>query len=99
MVFSIYSAFSFGFGTIKLTQEELRADQILVQKLETLRMYDWSKVSSSFIPANFTANFSTTGLAQGVTYNGAIAISPTSVSETYSNTLRQVTISLSWVSG
>ena len=96
IIFSTYTAFSFGFGTIRLTQEELRADQILVQKLETLRMYDWSKVNPSFIPTSFTANFSAAGANQGVTYNGAIEISPASVSETYSNTLRQVTVSLSW---
>src|SRR5689334_7236088 len=73
MVFSLYTAFSFGFTTIKVNQESVRADQILVQKLETLRMYDWSKVTTSYMPTNFTATYATTG-NQGVTYNGSITI-------------------------
>jgi Tfp pilus assembly protein PilV len=98
LVFSLYTAFSFGFATIKVNQESVRADQILVQKLETLRMYDWTKVNSSYIPTNFTVTYSTTG-NQGVTYDGTISIADSPVSESYSNTLRQVTVSLSWVSG
>ena len=95
VVVSLYAAFSFGFSTIKLSQEDLRANQILLQKLETLRVYDWSKITSGYIPTNFTASFSTNG---GVTYEGTIAIDPAPVTESYSNTLRQVTVSLSWVS-
>src|SRR5437667_2604899 len=98
IVFSVYSAFSFGFATIKVTSEDIRADQILVQKLETLRIYDWSKINSSYIPTNFTATYSTGGSSTGVSYNGAIAISQAPVGQSYSNTLRQVTVSVSWVS-
>jgi len=100
LVFSLYTTFSFGFATVALSQENLRADQILVQKLETLRVYDWSKIDSSYIPTNFTSSFSTSGTTnRGVTYTGAIAITPAPVTESYSNTLRQVTVSLAWVSG
>ncbi len=93
---ALYAAFSFGFGTIKLSQEDLRADQILVQKLETLRVYDWSKITNGYIPTDLTASFSTDG---GVTYDVAAAVTPAPVIESYSHTLRQVTVSLSWVSG
>ena len=99
IVVSLYAAFSFGFATIKVTQEDLRADQILVQKLEMLRVYDWSKINSSYIPTNFTASYATSGPGQSLTYSGAISIAPAGVGESYSNTLRQVTVSLSWVSG
>lgn len=95
-VVALYAAFAFGFGTIKLSQEDLRADQILVQKLETLRVYDWSKITSGYIPTDLTASFSTEG---GVTYDVAIEVTPAPVSESYSDTLRQVTVSLSWESG
>ena len=100
LIFSLYTTFSFGFATVALSQENLRADQILVQKLETLRIYDWSKIDSSFIPATFTNSFSTSGgTNRGVTYDGSITITPAPVTESYSNTLRQVTVSLAWVSG
>ena len=100
MVFSVYTAFSFGFTTIALSQENLRADQILVQKLETLRIYDWAKLNGGYIPTNFTTSFSTNGgVAQGVTYTGSVSITPVPLTESYSNTLRQVTVTLGWTSG
>ena len=95
-VVGLYAAFSFGFQIIKLSRENLRADQILVQKLETLRVYDWSKITSGYIPTDLTASFSTNG---GVTYDVAVEVTPAPVIESYSHTLRQVTVSLSWVSG
>ncbi len=91
----LFGAFSFGFSTIKISQEDVRASQILLQKLETLRVYDWSKITNSYFPTNFTVSYSTNG---GVTYDGAIAIDPVPMAESYSNTLRQVTVSLYWVS-
>jgi len=100
-IVSLYGAFSFGFSTIKLSQEEVRADQILVQKLEALRVYDWSKVTNNNVLTNFSTTFSTTG-APGVSYEGTVAVSPfipTAVNESYSNDLRQVTASIGWVSG
>jgi prepilin-type N-terminal cleavage/methylation domain-containing protein len=95
VVIALCGAFSFGFSSVKLSQEDLRASQILLQKLETLRVYDWSKITNGYIPTNFPAFYSTNG---GAVYQGTIAIDPAPVSESYSNTLRQVTVSLSWVS-
>ena len=92
----LYGAFSFGFATVKIAQEDLGADQIMVQKLETLRVYDWSKISSAYIPTNQTASFGTNG---GIIYDVAMAIGPAPLSTSYSSTLRQVTVNLSWYSG
>jgi len=96
VIVALYAAFSFGFSMIKLTQEDLRADQILVQKLETLRVYNWSKVTSGFLPSDFTTSYSTNG---GVNYEVMIEVTPAPVLESYNSTLRQVTVSLSWDSG
>lgn len=101
-IVSLYGAFSFGFSTIKLSQEEVRADQILVQKLETLRIYDWSKMTNGFVPTKFTVSFSTNGTERGVTYEGSLSIAPfvaTPANESYSSNLRQVTASVAWLSG
>jgi hypothetical protein len=95
VVVGLFGAFSFGFSTIKISQEDVRASQIILQKLETLRVYDWSRITNGYFPATFTASYSTSG---GVTYEGAIAIEPFPTAESYSNTLRQVTVSLAWVS-
>jgi Tfp pilus assembly protein PilE len=38
MLTALYSSFSFGFATVKLAREDLRATQILVQRLEIMRL-------------------------------------------------------------
>jgi hypothetical protein len=74
---------------------------LLLQKLETLRIYDWSKITNNtYIPAAFTNSFSTTNTAHGVTYNGMLTVAPFAppTGESYNTTLRQVTASVSWFS-
>ena len=93
---ALYAAFSIGFKIIKVSQEDLRADQILVQKLETLRVYPWAKITTGYLPTELPASFSTNG---GVTYDVVIAVAPAPVTESYSGTLREVTVSASWESG
>lgn len=98
-VAALCGGFSLGFRTIKLSQEEVRADQILMQKLESVRVYNWSLITNNYIPTNFTTSFSTTtGAVHGVTYDGTIKVVPfaSATGETYTNTLRQVTASISW---
>ena len=100
-VAALCGGFSFGFNSIKLSQEEVRADQILVQKLETLRVYQFTNLLNGKIPTNFPAYYSTSNAVHGVSYNGTISITPFVPSaslEQYSNTLRQVTVSVSWFS-
>jgi Tfp pilus assembly protein PilV len=100
-VAALCGGFSFGFNTIKLSQEEVRADQILVQKLESMRIYYFTNVTSAYMGTNFPAYYSTSNAVHGVTYNGTISISPfvpSASPEAYSNTLKQVTVSVSWFS-
>jgi uncharacterized protein (TIGR02598 family) len=98
-IVALYAAFSFGFSTIRLSQEEVRADQILVEKLETLRVYNWTNVVNNYIPTNFTAWYSTNS---GVSYDVSVSVAPfvpTAANESYSDSLRQVTVSAGWISG
>ena len=76
-VAALCGGFSFGFNTIKLSQEEVRADQIMVQKLESLRLYDWTNVvKPGFITSNFTAYYTTSNAVRGITYNGTMSVNP-----------------------
>ena len=96
---ALCGGFSFGFNTIKLSQEEVRADQILVQKLESLRVYKWNAINSLFITPNFTNYYSTSNTARGATYVGTMTVTNfSSTGESYSNTLKQVTATVSWFS-
>ncbi|HVU99900.1 MAG TPA: prepilin-type N-terminal cleavage/methylation domain-containing protein, partial [Verrucomicrobiae bacterium] len=38
MTFSLYAAFSYGFTVVQMTREDLRATQILMQRMEGIRL-------------------------------------------------------------
>ncbi|MGC3959070.1 MAG: type II secretion system protein [Verrucomicrobiota bacterium] len=101
-VAAILAAVFSGFFIIERVRENQRATQIILEKLETLRLYSWSQVNSNgFIPKTFTATYapSATQKSQGITYQGTIAIVPfPDTSANYSSKMRQVTVTLSWTS-
>jgi hypothetical protein len=100
---SLYSGISFGFKTVQVANENVRADQIIVDKLETIEVYNWPKLTSgTFIPTNFTSYFSpptgTNTVGRGTVYRGTLSITAPPMTESYSNTLRQVTVNVAWTS-
>jgi hypothetical protein len=104
VIFSFYAALSTGFTTIRVSQEDVRADQILMQKLETLRVYHWTSVfTNGYVNGPFQTGFSVTnGVTNGVVYNGLVTIAPfpqSAANESYAGSLRQVTASVNWLSG
>ncbi|MGV3772430.1 MAG: type IV pilus modification PilV family protein [Verrucomicrobiales bacterium] len=55
---SLYAGISAGFAVVNLARENLRATQIMVEKMETIRLYTWEQISSNgYIPATFSAPF------------------------------------------
>src|SRR5258706_6677168 len=74
VVLSLYGAFSFGFMTIRASQEDIRANQILMQKVETIRVYHWSKIfTNGYLPDTFQAGYSVSnGVTNGVIFDGTI---------------------------
>jgi hypothetical protein len=94
---TLYGAFSFGFRVIQVSQEDMRADQVLLERLESLRVYDWSRVTNHFIPGSFSAYYNNN--TNGLSYAGTIVVTNTTFSESYAGTLRQVNASVTWVSG
>lgn len=100
---ALYGAFSSGFSMIQLARENLRATQVLMEKMETIRVYNWDQVTSTnFLPPAFT-NFyypaAATNTSKGVAYVGAISLTPAPVASAYSNDMRQLTVQVTWTSG
>src|SRR5207253_9804315 len=70
---SLYGGFSSGFAIVRLNRENLRGTQILEEKMDMIRLYNWDQVINqpaiNYLPANFTAPFyatnSTDSLASG----------------------------------
>ena len=98
---SLYAGISGGFSMISNAREDLRATQIMMEKLETLRLYNWNQVNSNgFIPTNFTASFYPVGQTnQGVTYSGTLTITNFPTAESYATNMRLVLLTVTWTSG
>ena len=100
MFVSLYSGFSAGFAVMQLARENLRATQILQEKMETIRLYTWDQINTpGFIPTNFVESFYAVGTnGNSMNYTGTVRIAQAPVSTPYSNELKQVKIVLEWVS-
>ena len=99
MFVSLYSGFSAGFAIIELARENLRATQILQEKMETIRLYTWDQINTAgFIPTNFVENFYSVGTNSnaGLTYTGSVSIAQAPISTSYSNDLKSVNIQVRW---
>ena len=99
VVVALYEAISSGFGTVRLARENLRATQILVEKMEAIRLYDWDQLNApGFIPNTFSAAYDPIA-KDGATYYGTLTVSPAALNASYSDDLRLVTVQLTWTSG
>jgi type II secretory pathway pseudopilin PulG len=98
---SLYTGISNGFAFAKVTREDLRATQILQEKMETIRLYTWEQINTpGFVPTNFLESFYASGTnSGGLTYTGRVVIATAPLTEIYSNNLKQVTIRVAWKSG
>src|SRR4051812_44355770 len=73
MAAGIVGALSYGFFTMGIVRENQRATQIMLETLETVRLYNWSQVNSNgFIPTTYTDVYDPQSApgAQGLTYYG-----------------------------
>ena len=101
VVVALFSAFTSGFMTVQMARENLRATQIMLEKMETIRLYSWDQVNAAgFIPPTFTASYDPNSTnAQGLVYSGHLTIIPAPISSSYSNDMKQVTVQLNWKTG
>ena len=107
MVVSLYLGISTSFSTIQRTRENLRATQILVQRVETVRLYTWEQLTNVTASARFQRDFTavynplggTNGSGGGVVYFGSVVptIPPVSVlPTTYRSNVALVTVTVRW---
>ena len=103
MCLAFMGSFSVCFQNIQLDRENSRATQILLEKTELLRIYNWDQVvgndTNVVIPLTFTSPYYPDTNNGGFNYSGFVSITNAPISEAYSNDMRFVTISLTWTSG
>jgi prepilin-type N-terminal cleavage/methylation domain-containing protein len=99
---ALYAGLSSGFAIIKLARENTRATQILVEKMETIRLYNWDQINSNgFLLTNFSVRYYPVGGATngGTLYNGSISIMAAPLATSYADDMKKVTVTLDWKTG
>ena len=107
MSLGVIGSLTYGFYVMQMARENQRATQVMLEKVETLRLYNWEQVNSNgFIPTNFADVYDPQAPSgwQGVTYSGTLAVTPftnatsssVSTPPTYSTNMRQVTLTVNW---
>lgn len=96
---SLYAGIASCLFTIRMARENLRASQILVEKMEAIRTYSWDQINSNgFIPATFVVPYYSDGSSNGggLFYTGSVAITSVPFSVNYSNQMKEIKVTLSW---
>jgi type II secretory pathway pseudopilin PulG len=98
---ALLSGMSYGFSLVRMGRENLRATQILVEKMEQFRLFNWAQITTNGVPATFTEPFfpMTNQVDVGFYYTGSVTIASAPLTESYAGNLRLVTVSITWPSG
>jgi hypothetical protein len=100
MFMALYAGLAFGFNVIKMARENTRATQIMLEKMETVRLYTWTQLTNvGFVPTNkFTVPYYAVGTNNNssLIYTGQVVIEPSGVDASYAGSMRKITIKLEW---
>lgn len=103
MLVSLYAGFSSGFAIVRSTRENLRATQILVQRMEAIRLYNWNELlyTNNFNNTAFVESYDPLGALAGTdggtVYSGTISLEvPDDLPAAYRSNMRVVTVSVFW---
>lgn len=101
---TLYAGIGAGFAYTKSLRENLRATQVMLERMEGIRLYNWDQLNTTgFVPTNFTEYYYPDGHNNGggIAYTGTVTISPVNFypPASYSTDMRRVTVQVGWVAG
>ena len=105
MFLALYAGLGFGFRIIRMARENTRATQIMLEKMETIRLYTWTQINSNgFIPTNtfVVPYYSVGGTNNSLVYTGQVSILNCPVTDgagtsaSYAGDMKKITIRLDW---
>jgi len=106
MFTSLYGAFASGFATVRVSREGLRATQIMLSKVESVRVGTFDQLTNpAYYPRTFTETFDPKDEAiheGGAVYSGTFKTAVPaagSLPESYRTNMLLVTVSVTWTSG
>src|SRR5262249_44134136 len=105
MVTPLFTGLAFAFSGVQEMRDNLRATQIIVQRMESLRLAPYKTLQdAAAYPTNSTEYYSPSGQSSGkggttyaLTYNWALG--PSSLPPSYRSNMMLVTVTASWKSG
>ncbi len=102
MLVTLYGGIASSFAIIQTARENLRATQIMLERVEGIRLYNWNQlVYSNMIPTWFTNYYyplAAPGESKGVVYVGRMEIEPVTLDPpaTYSYNMRRISVTIYW---
>ena len=102
MMGGILGAFRYGFFSLGMVRENQRATQIIIEKMETIRLYSWDQINSNgFVPSTFTDYYDPNAVSgsRGATFNGTATVGACPIGTSYATNMRRLTVTLNWTTG
>ena len=99
---SLYAGVTMSFFTIDASRQDLRATQILLERMEGIRLFNWNQlVYSNMIPATFTNYYyplASGNESKGITYVGNMTITNATLnpSATYQTNMQAIIVDVFW---
>ena len=98
---SLYIGLTAGFSVVQVSRENLRATQIMLQKVEAIRLFNWSQVNNAnYLKPSFTERYDPLGITNstmGTIYVGFVKTNaPASLPAAYRGNMLEVTVTLYW---
>jgi Tfp pilus assembly protein PilV len=105
-VTTIFASMTLGFSMTESSRENLRATQIMLDKMEGVRLYNWSQVTNSayLIPAFTNWFYETNNIGEenaagnGVQYTGLVHVVSVPFTNAYSANMVEVDVLIGWIS-
>lgn len=100
MTISLYAGLTYGFGIVQMSREDLRATQIMMQKMESIRLCTWSSLTNC--PITFKESYDPSAVSQGgggTIYTGTVVTNvASSIPNTanYKSNMCLVTVTVYW---
>jgi len=102
---SLYVGISFSFSVTHAQRENLRATQVMLQRMEGIRLFNWDQVTDTALnPRDFTEQYfpgSGSKPASGIIYTGRVDVADVTLDPpaSYTANMKQITVTVQWSSG
>jgi hypothetical protein len=102
---ALYTALASGFSIMRSSREDLQATQLMLDKMEAMRLYRWDQLA--MLPPRFAFEYATgremggsSGKAlRGIIYTGQVILTNAPLAANYGTQMKQITVKVNWDSG